>query len=319
MRKPGVAVVVGSALISIVTVAQRLSTPPGPVFPVAANSIGGANLPFQPIGASDLVRLTVDDAPELTQSFRVDKQGNLNLPLLRTPLRAEGLLPNALRDQIAAALRAQHLLVDPVVDVSVVEYRSRDVTIAGAVKAPTIIQEIGNLRLLGALSQAGGLLPEAGPEVIVEQPNRGLQRISVRALFDGFHPELNIPIAAGTQIRVPQCELVFVVGNVKRPGAFPFQNLGDTTVLQLLALSGGLDSFSLSKAYIYREQQGRAQKAEIEIPLRRILDRKADDIKLAANDILYVPTNGKLKGSASVLNHVTGIGNAAVSAAIWAH
>ncbi len=208
-------------------------------------------------------------------------------------------MPDALRDEIATALRAQHLLVNPVVDVSVVEYRSRDVTIAGAVKTPTTIQEIGNLRVLGALSQAGGLLPEAGPEIIVEQADGSLQRLSVRELFDGLHPQLNIPILAGAQIRVPQCERVFVVGNVKRPGAFPFQNLQDTTVLQLLALSGGLDSFSRSKAYIYREQQGSAQKTEIEIPLRRILDRKAQDVKLAANDILYVPTNGKLKASAT--------------------
>jgi polysaccharide biosynthesis/export protein len=271
------------------------------------------------IGASDLIHLTVYDSPELSQSFRVDKQGHLNLPLLRAPLRAEGLMPNALRDEIAAALRAQHLFVDPVVDVSVVEYRSRDVTVSGAVKMPLTIQEIGNLRLLGALSQAGGLLPEAGPEISVEQATGPIQHISVRELFDGSHPELNIPILAGAQIRVPQYDRVFVVGNVKRPGAFPFQNLQDTTVLQLLALSGGLDSFSLNKAYIYREQTGSTQKAEIEIPLRLILDRKAQDIKLAANDILYVPTNRKLKASAGVLNHVTGIGNTAVSAAIWAH
>ena len=228
-------------------------------------------------------------------------------------------MPDALRNEIATALRTQHLLVDPVVDVSVIEYRSRDVTIAGAVKTPTTIQETGNLRLLGALSQAGGLLPEAGPEIIVEQANGSIQRLSVRQLFDGLHPELNILILAGAQIRVPQCERVFVVGNVKRPGAFPFQNLQDTTVLQLLALSGGLDSFSLKKAYIYREQPGSTQKTEIEVPLRRILDRKTQDVKLAANDILYVPTNGKLKASASVLNHVTGMGNSAVSAAIWAH
>jgi protein involved in polysaccharide export with SLBB domain len=109
------------------------------------------------------------------------------------------------------------------------------------------------------------------------------------------------------------------VGNVKRPGAFPFQSLQDTTVLQLLALSGGLDSFTHNRAYIYREQLGSDQKIEIEIPLRRILDRKAQDVKLAANDILYVPTNGKLKTSVGVLNHVTGMGNTAVSAAIWAH
>jgi len=228
-------------------------------------------------------------------------------------------MPDALRDEIAATLRAQRLLVNPVVDVSVVEYRSRDVTIAGAVKTPITIQEIGNLRILSALSQAGGLLPDAGPEVIVEQANGSTQRLSVRQLFDGYHPELNILIRAGAQIRVPQCQQVFVVGNVKRPGAFPFQNLQDTTVLQLLALSGGLDSFTLNKAYIYREEQGSTQKTEIEIPLRRILDRKAQDVKLAANDILYVPTNGKLNASASVLNHVTGMGNTAVSAAIWAH
>ena len=320
MKKLGVAIVGASVLISIATAAQRLSTPqPGPAFPATPVALGGANLPFQPIGASDLVHLIVYDSPELTQSFRVDKQGNLNLPLLRTPLPAAGLLPDALRDEIATALRAQHLLVNPVVDVSVIEYRSHDVTIAGAVKTPTTIQEFGNLRVLGALSQAGGLLPEAGPEIIVEQANGGLQRLSVKELFDGLHPQLNIPILAGAQIRVPQCERVFVVGNVKRPGAFPFQNLEDTTVLQLLALSGGLDSFSRNKAYIYREQQGSTQKTEIEIPLRRILDRKAQDVKLAANDILYIPTNGKLKASATVVNHVTGIGNTAVSAAIWAH
>src|ERR1700733_734401 len=320
MRNLRVAIAMIPALISIATMAQRLSSPqPGPAFPATPVAIGGANLPFQPIGVSDLVHLTVDDSPELSQSFRVDKQGNLNLPLLRAPIHAEGVMPDALRDTIAATLRAQHLLVNPVVVVSVVEYRSRDVTIAGAVKTPITIQEIGNLRLLDALSQAGGLLPEAGPEVIVEQANGSMQRLSVREIFDGFHPQLNIRILAGAQIRVPSCDQVFVVGNVKRPGAFPFRSLQDTTVLQVLALSGGLDSFSRNKAYIYRQEQGSAQKTEIEVPLRRILDRKADDVRLVANDILYVPTNGKLKTSATVVNHVTGIGNTAVSAAIWAH
>lgn len=274
-------------------------------------------MPFQPIGASDLVRLTVDDSPELSQTFRVDKQGNLNLPLLHKPIPAAGLMPEALRDEIASALKAQHLLVNPVVDVSVVEYRSRDVTIAGAVKTPMTIQELGDLRVLGALSQAGGLLPQAGPEIIVEQAGGSTQRISVRKLFDGLHPQLNIPVLAGAQIRVPECEQVFVVGDVKRPGAFPFQDMQDTTVLKLLALSGGLDSFSRSTAYIYRTQPGNGRKTEIAVPLRRILDRKSEDVKLAPNDILYVPMNGKLKTSASVMNHVTGMGNAAVSAAIW--
>jgi polysaccharide export outer membrane protein len=319
MKTAGVAIV-AFAVLSIAAMAQRLSSPlPGPVLPATPASLGDANLPYQPIGVSDLVHLMVYNSPELSQSFRIDKKGNLNLPLLRAPLHAEGLMPDVLRDAIADALKTQHLLVNPVVDVSVVEYRSRNVTIAGAVKAPVTLQDIGDLRLLDALSQAGGLLPEAGPEIIVEQESGSLQRLSVREIFDGFHPQLNIRILPGAQIRVPACDQVFVVGNVKRPGAFPFRSLRDTTVLQLLALCGGLDSFSRSKAYIYREEQGSVQKTEIEIPLRRILDRKASDVRLMANDILYVPTNGKLKNSATVVNHVTGIGNTAVSAAIWAH
>jgi polysaccharide biosynthesis/export protein len=318
MRKVSLASGVALTLISLATAAQRLASPqPAPSSPAVPATIGGSNLPFQPIGASDLIHLTVYDSPELSQTFRVDKEGNLNLPLLHRPLPAEGLMPDVLRDDIAAALKAQHLLVNPVVDVSVVEYRSREVTIAGAVKTPIVIQEFGNLRLLAALSQAGGLLPEAGPEIIVEHPNGSSQRISVHELFDGYHPGLNITLEAGAQIRVPECDQVFVVGDVKRPGAFPFRDISDTTVLQLLALSGGLDSFSMKKAYIYRAQPGSPQKREIEVPLRRILDRKSRDVQLAPNDILYIPTNGKLKASASVLNHVTGMGNAAVSAAIW--
>jgi polysaccharide biosynthesis/export protein len=320
MRQALPAIVVACTFLSVAAVAQRLSaSQPASAFPATPAVFGGANLPFQPIGASDLVRLTVYDAPELSQSFRVDPQGNLNLPLLHNPIHAAGLLPEQLRDQVAEALRAQHLLVTPVVDVSVIEYRSRDVTISGAVKTPITIQEFGNLRVLGALSQAGGLLPEAGPEVIVEQASGTIARLPVRDLFDGHHPDLNILVTAGAQIRVPQCDRVFVVGNVKHPGAFPFENLQDTTVLQLLALSGGLDSFAQSHAYIYREQQGSPEKKEIEIPLRQILDRKSEDIKLAANDILYIPTNRKMKGTATVINHVTGMGNTAVSAAIWAH
>jgi polysaccharide export outer membrane protein len=318
MRKLAVAIVMVPSLLSIAAAAQRLSSPqPGPVSPAAPVAIGGSNLPFQRIGASDLVHLAVDDSPELSQTFRVDQHGNLNLPLLNKPIAAAGLMPDALRDKIVASLKAQHLLVNPVVDVSVVEYRSRDVIVAGEVKTPMTIQELGDLRVLGAISQAGGLLPDAGPEIILEQANGSVQRISVRQLFDGLHPELNIPVTAGAQIRVPQCEQVFVVGDVKRPGAFPYQDMHDSTVLKLLALSGGLDSFSLSKAYIYRTESGNLQKTEIEVPLKRILDRKSEDIKLAPNDILYVPINGKLKASASVLNHVTGMGNAAVSAAIW--
>jgi polysaccharide biosynthesis/export protein len=112
-------------------------------------------------------------------------------------------------------------------------HHSRGVTVAGSVKTPTTIQDKGNLRVLAALAQAGGLLPGAGPEIIVEQANGISRRLLVRELFGGLHSELDIPVAAGARISVPEYEQVFVVGDVKRPGAFPFQDMLDTHRAQI--------------------------------------------------------------------------------------
>lgn len=284
------------------------------VTPSPANA---PSLPFQPIGPSDLLRLFVYDSPELSQEFRIDSQGLLQLPMLLKPIRATGLLPDELGQQITGALKAQHLFVNPIVDVAVVEYRSRSVTVAGAVKSPATIQDFGNLHLLDAIDGAGGLLPDAGPDITVEQNGQHIKSISVHDLLDGRHPELNIAIVAGATIRIPECPKVFVVGNVKQSGSFPYSDPHDATVLKVLAMSGGIDSFSSRKAYIYRLTPGTSSKTVIEVQLRAMLDRKVDDFELAPNDLLYIPTNRKLKGAADVLNHITGMGNTAVSAAIW--
>ena len=53
-------------------------------------------------------------------------------------------------------------------------------------------------------------------------------------------------------IRVPEAGRIFVVGDVKKPGAFYITDGSESSVLKALALSEGLDSFSSHKAYIYR-------------------------------------------------------------------
>jgi polysaccharide biosynthesis/export protein len=282
-----------------------------------ASTPDGANLPFQPLGPSDLVRLSVYDSPELSRSFRVDQEGALLLPLLNHPVKVNGLLPDAAAKVIAQNLRDQHILVDPIVDVSVVEYRSRAVTISGAVKSPATIQEFQDTRLLDAINDAGGFSTDAGPEVVLERPGGAPSRVLIKDLLDGSHPELNVKVTGGDRISVPEMQKIFVVGQVKAPGSFPFTDSEDTTVLKAVAMSGGLDSFNRDTAYIYRAQPGEAEKKQIEVPLRRIMNRKAPDVKLAANDILYIPVNRGMKNTANVFNHISGMGNTAVSAAIW--
>jgi polysaccharide export outer membrane protein len=318
-RKTSNAAALACILLSTAALAQHGTQSQSGSPSSTTSASDGANLPFQPLGPSDLVRLSVYDSPELSRSFRVDSDGALLLPLLKQPVKVSGLLPDAAAKVIAQNLKDEHILVNPIVDVSVVEYRSRAVTISGAVKSPQTMQEFQETRLLDAINDAGGLSPDAGPEIVLERPGSAPSHVLVKDLLDGAHPELNVKVTGGDRISVPEVQKIFVVGQVKAPGSFPFTDSQDTTVLKAVAMSGGLDSFNRNTAYIYRAQPGETEKKQIEVPLRKIMDRKAPDMKLAANDILYIPTNRGMKNTANVLSHVTGMGNTAVSAAIWAH
>src|ERR1039457_6203280 len=96
----------------------------------------GANLPAQPIGANDLIAVSVYDAPELTRTVRVGADGFIRLPMLKQRIKAQNLMPGALESAIGKALQDEQIIVDPFVTVTVSEYMSHPISVAGAVKQP---------------------------------------------------------------------------------------------------------------------------------------------------------------------------------------
>ena len=267
-----------------------------------------ANLPVQRIGPQDLIAIQVYDSPELTFTVRVGSDGVLRLPMLKEKIRAEGLMPNELETTLADALTREGLLVDPFVTVTIAEYSSRPVSVAGAVKNPLTFQASAPVTLLEALTRAGGLTADAGSEILVSKTQPGpdgdptslIQRIPVKALIDAADPDANLKLSGGEEVRVPEAGKVFVVGNVKKPGAFAVQEGSETSVLKMLALAEGLAPYAAKQAYIYRREAS-GSKNEIPIELSKIMDRKAPDATLLPNDILYVPDNhGKRLGMAAL-------------------
>ena len=103
-------------------------------FPQSAPDTG-PNLPAQPIGANDLLAISVYGAPELTRTVRVSAEGEIRLPMLKRRIVAKGKMPSALEDDIAGALSEEEILVDPAVTVTIAEYNSRPISVAGAVKS----------------------------------------------------------------------------------------------------------------------------------------------------------------------------------------
>jgi polysaccharide export outer membrane protein len=267
-----------------------------------------ANLPAQKIGPRDLIAIQVYDSPELTRTARVGADGMIRLPMLKQRIKAEGLMPSELEAAIAQALREEDLIVDPFVSVTVAEYSSRPISVAGAVRGPVTFQAMAPVTLLEAITRAGGLTPEAGSEILISKTQPGpdgapaslIQRVPVKALIDAADPDANLKLTGGEEVRVPEAGRVFVVGNVKKPGAFAVVDGAETSILKMLAMAEGLAPFSAKQAFIYRREAS-GTKNEIPIELGKIMERKAPDAPLLPNDILYIPDNrGRRFGLAAI-------------------
>jgi polysaccharide export outer membrane protein len=256
------------------------------------------NLPAQKIGPRDLIAIQVYDSPELTRTVRIGSDGFVRLPMLKQKIKAEGLMPVDLEVAVADALKEEGLIVEPFVTITVAEYNSRPISVAGAVKMPLTFQASSPVTLLEAITRAGGLSSETGSEILISKTQPGpngeqtslIQRVPVRALIDAADPDANIRLTGGEEVRVPEAGKVFVVGNVKKPGAFAVQEGGETSVMKMLAVAEGLAPFAGKQAFIYR-REGNGAKNEIPIELSKIMERKVPDATLLPNDVLYIPDN----------------------------
>jgi polysaccharide export outer membrane protein len=286
------------------------------VRPSLMEEVGKANLPALQLHAGDLVAVSVYDAPELTRTVRVDSDGTIHLPLLAEGVKAAGLMPRDLEAGLTDALKSEQILVDPVVKVTVVEYHSRPISVMGAVRKPVTFQADGVVTLLDALSRAEGLTEDAGSEILVTQ-NDAVQSIPVKQLLDGADPLVNLRLTGNEEVRVPVAGKIFVLGNIRKPGAFAVRDPADKTVLKMIALSEGLMPFSQKIAYILRRQAAGAPQ-EIPIELAQIMERKSPDVPLEIGDILYVPDNKTRRSTMGILDRLAGFGSATASGlVIW--
>jgi len=306
-----VAVAAGYANAQTVHGARPL---PSPAYPTDA-------LPAQKIGPDDLISIQVSDCPELSRYFRVSSDGKLTLPLLKNRIAAAGMMPAELEEQLGKELESAGILVSPVVSVSVSEYRSRPVSVVGAVHHPLTFQAMSDSTLIDALAKAEGVNADAGSFILVTRriasangpPTTEVSRVPLRSLMDATDPTLNLKLTGGEEIRVQEAGKVFVTGNVTRPGVYAMQDNADTTVLKALALSEGLKSFSTNLAYIYRRDPATNKRTEMQVELTRIMERKSPDIELFPDDILYIPENKGRKLTATVLERLSGFGSSTAS------
>ncbi len=259
------------------------------------------------LGAGDQLTVTVSDLDEFNdKTFRIDRSGNLNLPLAGR-IHADGLTIDQLEAETAEHLR--RIVKDPDVVIGISEFHSQPVSILGAVNTPGIRQLEGQKNLFEVLSLAGGLRPDAGymisitrdlkwgriplPDAKNDSTGRfSIASLKVRNVMNGTHPAENITVMPGDTISVPKADLVYAVGSVTKPGGFPLGENETLSALQVVSLAEGLQKTAAGdKAKILRSVAGSSNRAEIAVNLKQLMAGRAADIPLQSNDILFIPNS----------------------------
>lgn len=259
------------------------------------------------LGPDDQVAIRALNMDEIDNKLaRVDLDGYVDVPLLGK-VKAAGLTVDQLETEVTSGL--QRYVREPKISITVVEYRSKPVSVLGAVNAPGVYGLTGPTTLIQALSKAGGLRTDAGNTIeITRRSAAGLlplpsarsdasgqfstAEVRVNSLLEAKDPQQNILIMPNDVISVPRASLVYVAGAVRKPGGFVLNERDNMTVLQAVSMAEGMEKTAApSRAKIIRNGTTDAR-AEIPVDVSKIVSGKSPDVTLLANDILVVPTSG---------------------------
>lgn len=257
------------------------------VITAAVSAAGDPGRSALQVAGGDLLEINVFDVPELSGKFRVSNTGSISLPLIGA-VAVETLTTDQLEHTIAQKLEHGGYVRTPQVSVFISEFATQGVSVLGEVKKPGIYPSVGSHRLLDYLSMAEGTTPLAGSMVDITRRGSGTtQRVALRAKGEARE---NPEIFSGDTVLIERAGVVYVVGDVARPGGFPMDQDNQLSVLQAVALAQGVNrTAALKSAKLIRTTpQGRT---EVPINLTAMLGSKAADVPLTDGDIVFVPSS----------------------------
>jgi polysaccharide export outer membrane protein len=241
-----------------------------------------------PIAPGDIIDVSEFHTPEFHSAVRVSTSGAVTLPMIGE-VQISGLDEQSAAVAIDSTLVAKGMLLHPLVTVLVTAYVGQDVSVLGEVTHPGVYAYTYHHRLLDLISAASGVSPNAGRLVNIyhqgdpKTPHPFVLDPSGTDSAGDHNPELS----PGDTVQVSRAGLVYVVGDVVRPGGFAVDPVQGLTVVQALSLAWGASQNASAKAILIREQQG--GRTMISLNLKRMLHGQDPDQPVQDRDILYVP------------------------------
>jgi polysaccharide export outer membrane protein len=242
-----------------------------------------------PIGPGDLLQIQVLSTPDLAQAVRVTDSGTIPL-IIGGSVKVSGLTPSQAADLIQTTWIKGDLMVDPHVSIVVSQYATQSVSVLGQVHTPGAYAISTPRTVVDVLALAGGLADAADRNVTIER--RGTkERVNYFVSNDATQAfDKNVLVYPGDAIIVERAQFVYVLGDVGKPGGYPWQtNDSKISVLQAVSFAGGtLNNAVPSHTRLMRKRPDGSYE-QISVELSKMQKGKIADMQLQADDIIYVP------------------------------
>jgi polysaccharide biosynthesis/export protein len=298
-----------SLALAQTTTSQGTSLSPQPAAttsPANPPSAGAIESVEPLIGIGDLVKISVMGVPDFDQELRVSGSGDIHLQLAGS-VHIAGLTTEQAEQIIRKRLMDGGYFADPQVLVFEKDYATQGVSVLGEVQRPGVYPVTGPRRLFDILSLAGGTTPKAGQNVSIthrDQPDSARTVTMSRDPTENM--KANIDIFPGDTVVVSKAGTVYVVGDVRKPTVVILETSSNISVLQAIAVAEGTNpTAKLNGAKIIRRTASGPE--NIPIKLKKILASKAPDVKLQAEDIVFVPASAGKKAGAMALDTAVGV------------
>lgn len=265
-----------------------------------------------------LVSLNVLDDADMGGAFRVDQNGDIDVPVLGT-MHVAGETISQARVEIRRRLLEDQILKDPQVNLAVLEYTAPQVTIVGEVTSPGKYPLLAPRTLVDVLALAGGTTLTAGNEIQITRggangkpiPESDLVHYSRATDPDTVKQAIVDP---GDTVLVKRAGIVYVLGAVVRPGGYVMQEEGTLNVLQAISLANGTALAAKTGTIYLLRRNADGSEVDIALPYKKLIRGQSAEVQLQAKDVLYVPTS-QVK---AIFSNGSSILASAASASIYA-
>jgi len=235
---------------------------------------------------TDVIRMTIYQEADMETQSLIGKSGSVSFPLIGA-VKVKGLTVSELEKKLKA-LYEKDYLVNAKVNIIVVSYAKKWISVSGAVENPGNVPypEEGNIKISSAIAMAGGVTEDGNSRKITVARKKGGSKIYPITANVILYPGDTVVVARIPREKMEVERTITVTGEVRNPGIVKLPKSGKLPITAAIGMAGGYSRIANQKECILKRKKT-GYKA-ITVRLRDINRSKAPMVFVYEGDIIII-------------------------------